>query len=420
MWNKGGKKWNLPFTKQQAVCIAAGMGLYAAMAITSGLRGGSLSDEGGLKRAGPGQGETIYDIEVSGLDKKEQHRKVPVRIPVSERRYSEKEAKKLFEQLKPRLEKEMLGDNESFAAIRSNLNLKKSLGEYGVKLRWESDNPELVDSLGGVHNETTKEKGESAVLRVSASDGRHEYTYEFHLTVYPPFLTPEEQAADKFLTWAGKEDLKQQTEDSLILPTIYDGQKLNYYLPKDGSYRLFPVLGLVMAALLHIKKGVDKQNQAKKREQQLLFDYSEVVSKLVVYIGAGLTVRGAFERISAGYEAGIREGKRETRPAYEEMLKTVSQLNSGVSEGRAFGEFGRRCGLQPYLKLSTLLEQSQKNGSRQLRQALELEMVSAFEQRKNLAKKLGEEAGTKLLLPLFFMLAVVMVMIVVPAFLSFY
>ena len=47
-------------------------------------------------------------------------------------------------------------------------------------------------------------------------------------------------------------------------------------------------------------------------------------------------------------------------------------------------------------------------------------MVAAFEQRKNLAKKLGEEAGTKLLLPLFLMLGVVMIMMVVPAFLAFY
>jgi hypothetical protein len=420
MLKKSGRRWNIPFTKQQVVCVAAGIGLYAAMAIASGLEGGAISDATGLKRAGPGQGETTYEIEVSGLDKEEDHKKVPVKIPVSERRYSDQEAKGLFEQLKPQLEKEMLGENESLVKIRKNLSLKSSLNDYGIKLRWEADNPELVDSLGSVHNEKTKEKGEPAVLRARASDGSHEHTYEFHLMVYPPLLTPEEVAADGFLAWAGEEDLKQQTEDYLKLPSVYQGQTLNYYLPKDGSYRLFPVLGLLMAVLLHIKKGVDKQNQGKKREQQLLFDYSEVVSKLVVYIGAGLTVRGAFERIVAGYEAGVKEGKRGVRPAYEEMMKTVSQLGSGVSEGRAFGEFGRRCGLQPYLKLTTLLEQSQKNGSRQLRQALELEMVSAFEQRKNLAKKLGEEAGTKLLLPLFFMLGVVMVMIVVPAFLSFY
>lgn len=420
MWKKRGKGWKVFFTRQQAVCVAVGIGLYAFMAIASGRNGGTISDGGGLKRAGPGQGEITYEIEVSGLDKEEEHRKVPVRIPVSERRYSEREATELFDRLENRLEKEILGENKSLAEIHSNLSLKSSLDDYGVKLRWESDNPELVDSLGNVHNERTKEQGEPAVLRARARVGRNEHTYEFHVTVYPPVMTPEEKAADEFLTWAGEEDLKQQTEDYLKLPSVYYGQKLNYYLPKDNSYRLFPVLGLFMAALLHIKKGMDKQNHAKKREQQLLFDYSEVVSKLVVYIGAGLTVRGAFERIAAGYEAGIKEGKREVRPAYEEMLKTVFQLESGVSEGRAFGEFGRRCGLQPYLKLCTLLEQSQKNGSRQLRQALELEMVSAFEQRKNLAKKLGEEAGTKLLLPLLFMLFVVMIMIVVPAFLSFY
>ena len=51
--------------------------------------------------------------------------------------------------------------------------------------------------------------------------------------------------------------------------------------------------------------------------------------------------------------------------------------------------------MQPYIKLAALLEQSQKNGSKQLRNALELEMVSAFEQRKNAARKMGEEAGTQ-------------------------
>ncbi len=215
-------------------------------------------------------------------------------------------------------------------------------------------------------------------------------------------------------------DMKQQTEDRLLLPSVYEGNRLMYFKPEEADYRILPVLGFLLAALLHVKEEFDRKSQAKIREQQLLFDYSEVVSKLVVYIGAGLTVRGAWERIAAGYKEAVKQGKRSARPTYEEMVKTASQISSGLSEGRAYSEFGRRCGLQAYIKLSTLLEQSQKNGSRQLRPALELEMASAFELRKNLAKKLGEEAGTKLLLPLFMMLGVVMVMIVVPAFLSFY
>ena len=41
-----------------------------------------------------------------------------------------------------------------------------------------------------------------------------------------------------------------------------------------------------------------------------------------------------------------------------------------------------------------------------------------FEERKDFAKKLGEEAGTKMLAPMFLMLGVVLVIIVVPAFFS--
>ena len=45
-------------------------------------------------------------------------------------------------------------------------------------------------------------------------------------------------------------------------------------------------------------------------------------------------------------------------------------------------------------------------------------MAEAFLERKNIAKRLGEEAGTKLLLPMFLMLAVVLVIVIGPAFLS--
>ena len=42
-----------------------------------------------------------------------------------------------------------------------------------------------------------------------------------------------------------------------------------------------------------------------------------------------------------------------------------------------------------------------------------------MEERRNLAKKLGEQAGTKLLFPMMLMLLVVMVILMVPAMMSF-
>ena len=50
--------------------------------------------------------------------------------------------------------------------------------------------------------------------------------------------------------------------------------------------------------------------------------------------------------------------------------------------------------------------------------ALQIEMQEAFEQRKNTALRLGEEAGTKLIIPLMLSLIIVMVIVAVPAMLS--
>ena len=49
---------------------------------------------------------------------------------------------------------------------------------------------------------------------------------------------------------------------------------------------------------------------------------------------------------------------------------------------------------------------------------LKTEAIQAQEEQKAHAKRAGEEAGTKLLLPMFLMLAVVLVIVIVPAFLS--
>jgi hypothetical protein len=58
-------------------------------------------------------------------------------------------------------------------------------------------------------------------------------------------------------------------------------------------------------------------------------------------------------------------------------------------------------------------------GSKGLCRLLEQESQNALEERRALARKLGEEAGTKMLLPLMMMLGIVIAIIMVPAMLSF-
>ena len=75
-------------------------------------------------------------------------------------------------------------------------------------------------------------------------------------------------------------------------------------------------------------------------------------------------------------------------------------------------------GLPQYIKLGSLLSQNLKKGSKGLASILEKEAASSMEERQNMARKLGEQAGTKLLFPMAMMFGVVLTVLIVPAFLS--
>ena len=100
------------------------------------------------------------------------------------------------------------------------------------------------------------------------------------------------------------------------------------------------------------------------------------------------------------------------------MKLTCREIESGISETESYEKFGKRCEIQAYLKLGALLSQNLRKGVKGLSEMLRQESAQAFEERKASAKRKGEEAGTKLLLPMFLMLTIVLVIVIVPAFLS--
>ena len=95
------------------------------------------------------------------------------------------------------------------------------------------------------------------------------------------------------------------------------------------------------------------------------------------------------------------------------------RISIPLDEAEAYMHFGRRCHLRQYTKLCTLLVQNLRRGNDTLLQVLQEEAESSFEERKNLARELGEEAGTRLLFPMMIMLGITMLIIIVPAYFSF-
>ena len=144
-------------------------------------------------------------------------------------------------------------------------------------------------------------------------------------------------------------------------------------------------------------------------------DYPQVLSRLVLLIGAGMSVRSSFFRIGEDYRKERAEG-RGRRFIYEEILLMCHEMESGVSELESYSHFAGRCRNHSYSRFCSLLSQNLRKGNAALLSVLQQEAAEAFEERKNLARQMGEEAGTKLLFPMILMLTITMIMIMIPAY----
>lgn len=163
---------------------------------------------------------------------------------------------------------------------------------------------------------------------------------------------------------------------------------------------------------MYIGNARDEKQIKKQRMEALDKDYAQVVSKFTMLLSAGLSVRNAWERI-------VYLNKETDRPVYIEMNISVQELQKGVSELEVYERFGVRVGLVHYKKLMALFISDKKRGSMNLLEAMNGEMLQAWEEQKRRTRQQGEKTGTKLLLPMMGMLAVVFMMIMIPAFLSF-
>lgn len=389
---------------------AGGIGIYLLLTVLIP-ETNRVSLEGRIMRDGYGGDEKEYQLLVEGLDSGMQE----MTVTVSPRIYSDQEAKRVFRKIKNRLEHEICGTNSSLTEVREKLTLP-TITEEGIRLRWISLDSEIISADGQIY--PVYGKTQKTGLQVQLSDGIHKEVYEIPVCVAAAEQTEESGVLAGLSQVIQKRDLEQQEMEYLELPVLHEGKKLTYREQGNEDYRAFPVLGMLMAVLWIIRGQMQQRKKENQREKELLLDYPEIVSKLMVFIGAGMTVRNAWGQMVADYEKGLQKETFQVRPAYEEMRRISSQMVNGLPESAAYQEFGRRCRLQPYLKLSSLLEQNRKAGNKNLRMILETELTDAFELRKNLARRMGEEAGTKLLLPLFMMLGIVMVMIMVPAMMT--
>ena len=366
-----------------------------------------LGEDGRVPRGSYGDG--AYEITVTA---DYDGRNITVQVPVKDRKLSFEETEKLLDEFTERLPQLILGDNNSLEAVSSSLNLETHYEGYPFSVEWNSSNLRVINTNGDVYPESASQQVTLLALLTyeEYSDER-----EFTVTVTQPKLSAEEEIYRELERLVLETEETSREQESFQLPGEFRGKTLGWsQVTEDNSLALWAA-AIVAAAAVYLLSDKDLHERLEKRREAMRREYPELVHKLVLFVGAGMTIRGAFQKMAGDYTAK-REGGGALSPAYEEMLYTCRELHSGISEGAAYEHFGRRTGLQEYIRLSTLLMQNLKRGNSMLLDRLKEEADRAAEQRLQQSRKLGEEAGTKLLIPMVMMLAVIMVMIMIPAF----
>lgn len=352
------------------------------------------------------------------LDIKIDEEKVRSKVEISELQYSEEEIEALFDRIIRRMDRMIQGENETLEHVDHNLDLVTEVPGEPVRIRWELDRYDVMNSRGELQDVKIKKEGVvvnlTAILTYTENEKKQKIYY-FGVHVYPKKLTGAEKRTrdiDEKLKAANK---KNPTKVKVTLPGSLNGKRMTYYQPFNYRGMVIVAMGILIGILLIAQKKQNRIKEQDERKKQMLRDYPEIINKLTLYLGAGMTVKRAWRNV---VEAYVREQQDNTekRYAYEEMKKTCYEMDSGMTEAQSYENFGRRCEVQAYIRLGALLSQNLRKGTKGLTQLLKMEAIQAFEDRKAQAKRLGEEAGTKLLLPMFLMLAVVLVIVIVPAF----
>lgn len=338
-------------------------------------------------------------------------------LDVRSQLYTKEEADELFQRASEAMEQAVLGENGSFDHVSEDLELPKSLEGYPFEISWSSGNYDVMDSQGGIKEEAVPAEGALVTLTATYSYNQDKWQQVLYANVFPRQLTPYQKKLSDIEKLLNSAEQDSRYEKALELPGSYQEDAIIWSEKQTDSSLLLMLLMLIGGSVSFVLRDKELQSSMEKRSNQMLRDYPQLVSQLVLYLGAGMTVRNVFDKLSAGYIKDRKNGE-EMRFVYEEVVRTGRELSAGVSEAGAYEGFGLRCGGQQYTRLGTLLSQSLRKGNSELLTLLEEESAKAFAERMDKIRKAGEEAGTKLLLPMVLMLLIVMVIIMIPAFMS--
>ena len=299
-----------------------------------------------------------------------------VEIQVSPRMYSEEEVQSLFRQAMNKLDQVILGENETADHVVKPLCFPQELEGYPFAISWEPGRYDVMDMNGRINQDAVLEEdpeGEGVLVKITGilRYGTEEAAYNTQVLVFAD-VEETETIRNQVLNAARQAEEVSREEKSFVLPEQVNGRTVRWRFRKESKVMPVLMLGAVICVFLVVQERQKKEKQRKDRKEQMLFDYPEIVSQFTMLMGAGMTAKNVWKKITADY-CGQKERGGRVRDAYEEMVITLQEMQSGIPEAECYERFAARCGLVPYMKMGALLSQNLRKGAKGTSDMLKME-----------------------------------------------
>ena len=372
--------------------------------------GKETPQEEGILRPAPGAQSTVVQLQLlveSGW------KSIPVEIAPLE--YAPEQVEVLHREAEEYLAETVLGNNKSYEQVTEPLVFPEMLPSTGGEIYWSTDAPWLVTSEGEVLNEALEEE-QQVEIKAEISYGSEYRIFSRLITVCPAVLDEETALLRAVQKEIEAKEQASRTSERFVLPDTVLGYPVEQRQSAGMNMTAFLLL-LAVAVPLFLYSGYfsSLDTRRKERKEQAEGCYAGFVTKLSLLLAAGISVRQVFTRLAEEYEKN--HGAAHVLSA--ELKVTRQELDNGGSETVVYEEFGRRIGVLAYQRMASLLTRNVSRGVQGMKTLLLQEAKEVMAQERAAIRQKGEQAGTKLLLPMMGLLMLVFAILLVPAFQSF-
>lgn len=338
-------------------------------------------------------------------------------LEIQPRKYTMTELAKLTTEAETYIRDEVKGENVSLDEVYKPLRLVDKIPDNPYKVSWTIVEPEYINEDGTINNKEIESEVITTVMACIAYKETESYI-EIPVKIQPYKWTWAERAVEDYKNMLKELEQKNEEYESYDLPSNVGNLKVTYEVKREDKAKTMVFSTILGCISIWLFWGEQVKKMKKQRDDQCLLAYPSLVYKMTLLLGAGMTLNGAWKRIIQDYIRERGDDAKKCQYVYEEMILTWHEIENGIAEIEAFTQFGKKMKLRPYLRLSSLITQNMKKGTKGFLSQLEAEAREAQEERKQMARRLGEEAGTKLLIPMSIMLLIVLMIVMVPAFMS--